>query len=104
SVAGFRGYFPPGVTATCAFFHPLPTTSTPWFFSVATAALARSVRYAPEGAFLITLNCCAILAVRLNDAGSMTPIPFGEGQMSALISFISHVWWPLPSVGPFCST
>src|SRR3954452_18016928 len=27
-------------------------------------------------------------------------MPFGEGQISALISFICHVWCPLSSVGP----
>src|SRR3990172_5613315 len=56
------------------------------------------------GAFLITPNCCEIFAVRLNEAGSMTPTPLDAGQTSALISFIIQAWWPRPSVGPFLST
>src|SRR5919204_2735825 len=97
-------YWPPGVTLTVAFFQFLPLTSTPWLFSCATAALARSSRYAPDGAFLITLNCLEILAVRSNAALSMIPMPLLFGQMSALISFICHVWWPLSSVGPCLRT
>src|SRR5207248_9675453 len=59
-----RSYLPPGVTLIDALCQLLPNTSTPSFFSEATAALAMSVRYAPAvGAFLITLNCCAIFAV-----------------------------------------
>ncbi len=33
----------------------------------------------------------------------MIPIPFGDGQTRALISFICQVWWPAPSVEPFLS-
>src|SRR5213080_2901520 len=93
-------YFPPGVTLTVAFFQDFPYTSTPLLLSFATAALARSVRYAPDDAFLITSNCCEIFAVRAKDFGSTIPIPLGDGQISALISFICHFWWPLSSVGP----
>src|SRR5436190_10830147 len=87
-----------------AFFQFLPLTSMPCFFSCATAAFARSSRYAPDGVFLITLNCFAILAVWSNAALSMIPMPFAFGQMSALISFICHVWWPFSNVGPWART
>src|SRR5437868_5990266 len=98
-------YLPPGVTLMASLCQVLPVTSVPLSLARATAALAMSVRYAPaEGAFLITLNCFAIRAVVTYAVGFMTPIPSGAGQMSALISFICHVWWPLPSVGPFCRT
>src|SRR4051812_37133748 len=30
----------------------------------------------------------------------MSPMPLAEGQMSGLISFIIHAWWPAPSVDP----
>ena len=92
------------MTLTFAFFHFLPLTSTPWLFSCATAAFARSSRYAPDGSFEITLNCFAMFAVRLNAALSMIPMPFGFGQMSAFTSFICHVWWPRGNAGPFAST
>src|SRR4051812_47806269 len=105
SPLGSGSYLPPAVTLMDAFFQLLPLTSVPSAFSVATAAFAMSVRYAPaDGAFLITLNCRAILAVVAYAAGSITPTPFGAGQMSALISFICQVWWPLPRVEPFFST
>ena len=59
------------------------------------------MRYAPDGAFLITPNCFAIAAVWLNAALFITPIPLAaDGQTSLLISFIIHVWWPFGSVGP----
>src|SRR3954470_14382761 len=35
---------------------------------------------------------------------SMIPMPFGDGQISALISFICHAWWLAPSCDPFLST
>ena len=31
-------------------------------------------------------------------------MPFGDGQMSALISFICHAWWLAPSWEPFART
>ena len=34
----------------------------------------------------------------------MMPMPFGDGQISALISLSCQVWWPWPSVGPLSST
>ena len=30
----------------------------------------------------------------------MIPMPSGDGQIRALISFIIHAWWPAPSVEP----
>ena len=30
----------------------------------------------------------------------MIPMPFGDGQISGLISFIIQAWWPAPSVDP----
>src|SRR3954454_18248005 len=69
-------YLPPAVTLTLAFFHFLPLTSMPCFFNWATAALARSARYAafPAG-FLIAPNCFAVFAVRAYAALSMIPMP-----------------------------
>src|ERR687888_630609 len=55
-------------------------------------------------AFLITPYVCAILAVCATAPAGGSPIPFGLGQMSALISFICHVWWPLPSSETFLRT
>src|SRR6266498_4760358 len=45
-----------------------------------------------------------MFAVFLNDVGSITPTPSLFGQISALVSFICHVWWPFGSAGPFAST
>jgi len=51
------------VTVTVAFFQLAPTASTPCFFRSATAAFAYVSTYAPDGAFLMILNLCAIDAV-----------------------------------------
>src|ERR1700745_1088390 len=45
-----------------------------------------------------------MFAVAATAAAGTTPIPLGFGQISLLISFICHAWWPAPSVGPFFST
>ena len=75
-----------------AFFHLVPFTSMPFAFRVASAALARSVRKAPVGSFLITPNCREIEAVRVNAVWFMIPTPCGDGQISAFTSFICQVW------------
>ena len=62
------------------------------------------MRYAPLGAFEITLNCLAIVAVRVNALAFITPTPPAAGQISLLISFVCHVWCPLPRSVPFFST
>ena len=55
---------PPSVSVTVAFFQLLPLTSTPCLRRAATAAFARSERYAAAVAgFLITLNLNAMFAV-----------------------------------------
>ena len=64
-----------------------------------------SVRYAScPGTFFSLPYVATIFAERSYAAGSMTPMPFDAGQMSALISFICQVWWPFGSAGPFAST
>src|SRR2546429_503681 len=73
-------------------FQLLPLVSRPCALSWATARFARSVRYAPDAAFLITPNCFEIEAVRLKSLALMTPMPAGFGQISLLISFICQVW------------
>ena len=43
-------------------------------------------------------------AVYLTADCGTSPMPAGFGQMSLLISFICHVWWPRGSAGPFLRT
>src|SRR6476469_7430945 len=76
-----------------------------WFFRYCSAAFASVGSYALlDAGFLITLYFSAIAAVRLNAAGSITPMPFEFGQMSLLISFICQSWWPAGSAVPFLTT
>src|SRR4249920_1505566 len=86
------GYLPPSVILTTAGFQVVPVTLTPCFFSVATAAFARSARYQPVGFFVISLPCVATTTVRAAEAGFMIPTPSRDGQIRRLISFICHVW------------
>src|SRR5262245_21908005 len=82
-------YFPPSLRTTTDFLKLLPVTSIPLLRRFATAFFARSERYAAFVAgFLITLYVFAMVAVRLNSTGSMTPIPSLFGQMRAFTSFI----------------
>ena len=46
------------------------------------------------------LASVATSTVWSHKALSIIPMPFGDGQISGLISFIIHAWWPAPSVEP----
>src|SRR4029079_3988669 len=51
-----------------------------------------------------TLYVVAMLIVWSYRVLSMSPMPFGDGQMRPLISFICHAWWLAPSCDPAFST
>ena len=46
------------------------------------------------------LASVATSTVWSHSAVSIIPMPFGDGQISGLISFIIQAWWPAPSVEP----
>jgi hypothetical protein len=52
-------------------------------------------------AFFVSIATCTVWS---QAASSTMPIPFSDGQISLLISFICQSWWLAPSLEPLATT